>query len=177
MPVYTFRDTSPKLGANVFIAATAAVIGDVTLGDDCSVWFSAVIRGDMFPIRIGKRVNIQDGAVIHVTAGIADTIIGDDVTIGHSAVVHGCRVGARVLLGMGSIILDNAEIGAECIIAAGALIPPRMVIPPRSLVKGSPGKIVRQLTDADLEVITGGVAAYQNYARAYIDGDAREIQS
>jgi carbonic anhydrase/acetyltransferase-like protein (isoleucine patch superfamily) len=168
MTVYAFGDKQPKLGARVYIAPTAAVIGDVELGDDASVWFSSVIRADMYPVRIGARVNVQDGAVVHVTGGIADVVIGDDVTIGHLALVHGCHVGSRVLIGMGSVILDNARIGDECIIAAGSLVPPRMQIPARSFVKGSPAKIVREVTPQDLLMVEGGSSAYQMYAAQYL---------
>jgi gamma-carbonic anhydrase len=175
MPIYTFQDKSPTLGVRVFVAPGASVIGDVVMGDECSVWFSAVLRGDMFPIRLGKRVNVQDGAVIHVTAGVADTVIGDDVTIGHLALVHGCHIGSRVLIGMGSIILDNVQIGDESLIAAGSLVPPRMVIPPRSFVKGSPAKVVRQTSDEDLAMIQAGVDSYRMFAQAYLSGDVREV--
>jgi gamma-carbonic anhydrase len=167
MSVYAFEDKVPSLGKGVFVADSAAVIGDVVLGENCSVWFSAVLRGDMYPIRIGERVNIQDGAVVHVTEGFAETHVGNDVTIGHLALVHGCSIGNRVLIGMGSIILDNAVIEDECIIAAGTLVPPRMHIPKRSFVKGSPAKIVREATDQDLLMVDGGVASYQAYAARY----------
>jgi gamma-carbonic anhydrase len=165
--VYAFEDKVPVLGEGVFVADNAAVIGDVVLGNRCSVWFSAVLRGDMYPIRIGKRVNIQDGAVVHVTEGFSETHVGDDVTIGHLALVHGCTIGSRVLIGMGSIILDNAVIEDECVIAAGSLVPPRMHIPKRSFVKGSPAKIVREATDQDLLMVSGGVQTYQDYAARY----------
>jgi gamma-carbonic anhydrase len=167
MSVYAFEDKVPVLGDGVFVAENAAVIGDVVLGERSSVWFSAVIRGDMYPIRIGARVNVQDGAVIHVTEGFAKTVIGDDVTIGHLALVHGCTIGNKVLIGMGSIILDNVVIEDECIIAAGSLVPPRMHIPKRSFVKGSPAKVFRQATDEDLLMVTGGVQTYQDYAKRF----------
>jgi gamma-carbonic anhydrase len=167
MSIYAFEDKVPVLGEGVFVADTASVIGDVVLGERSSVWFSAVLRGDMYPIRIGARVNIQDGAVVHVTEGFAATTVGNDVTIGHLALVHGCTIGNRVLIGMGSIILDNAIIEDECIIAAGTLVPPRMHIPKRSFVKGSPAKIVREATDQDLLMVDGGVHTYQDYAKRF----------
>jgi gamma-carbonic anhydrase len=167
MTVYSFDGVKPTLGKDVYIAPSASVIGDVHLGDDASVWFSAVLRGDMYPIRVGARVNIQDGAVVHVTQSFAATTIGDDVTIGHLAIVHGCTIGRRCLIGMGSVVLDNAEIGDECIIAAGAVVPPRMKVPARSLVMGNPGKIVREVRDSDLMMVDGGVAAYREYARIF----------
>lgn len=167
MSIYAFEDKVPLLGEDVFVAENAAVIGDVVLGAKSSVWFSAVLRGDMFPIRVGERVNVQDGAVIHVTEDFAATTVGNDVTIGHLALVHGCTIGNRVLIGMGSIILDRAVIEDECIIAAGTLVPPRMHIPKRSFVKGSPAKITREVTDEDLAMIDGGVATYQTYAKRF----------
>ncbi|MFO0666425.1 MAG: gamma carbonic anhydrase family protein [Polyangiaceae bacterium] len=175
MPLYSFQGKTPKLGKNVFIAPSAHVIGDVEIGDDSSVWFSAVIRGDMYPIRIGSRVNVQDGAVVHVTGGISDTVVGDDVTIGHLALVHGCHVGKRCLIGMGSIILDNANIGDECIIAAGSLVPPRMQIPHKSFVKGSPAKVFRETTETDLMQVDGGVLAYREYAKIFASGEVKLI--
>jgi carbonic anhydrase/acetyltransferase-like protein (isoleucine patch superfamily) len=173
--VYAFDDKVPVLGHGVFVAESAAVIGDVVLGDGSSVWYSSVVRGDMYPIRVGKRVNIQDGAVLHVTGGITDTVVGDDVTIGHLALVHGCHVGSRVLIGMGSIILDAAVIEDECIIAAGTLVPPRMRIPKRSFVKGSPAKIVREATDHDLLLVDAGVATYASYAQMFASSKLRRI--
>ncbi len=177
MTLYAFEDKAPVLGEGVFVADSAAVIGDVVLGDHSSVWYSSVVRADMYPIRVGKRVNIQDGAVLHVTGGIADTVVGDDVTIGHLALVHGCHIGNRVLVGMGSIILDGAIIEDECIIAAGSLVPPRMRVPKRSFVKGSPAKVVREATDHDLLMVDAGVTTYQAYAAMYASGKLRRIDA
>jgi carbonic anhydrase/acetyltransferase-like protein (isoleucine patch superfamily) len=175
MPLYEFDGKRPKLGNNVYIAPNAVVIGDVEIGDNTSIWFSAVLRGDMYPIRIGKNVNVQDGAVVHVTAGIAKTNIGDDVVIGHLALVHGCSVGSRCLIGMGSIVLDNAEVGDECFIAAGALVPPRMKVPNRSFVMGRPGKVVRKVTENDLLSIDAGVASYKEFAAIFASDRVRRI--
>ncbi len=160
MNVYPFGGHTPVLGEGVYIAPNAAVIGDVVLGEHTSVWFSVTIRGDMFPIRIGKRTNVQDGAVLHDTGGLASTTVGDDVVIGHLALVHGTTIGNRVLIGMGAIVLDNSVIEDECIIAAGTVVPPRMHVPRRSLVRGNPGKIVRTLSEDDLLMIDGGTQAY-----------------
>lgn len=160
MTLYPFGGVSPTLGEGVYIAPNATVIGDVVLGDHASVWFSAVLRGDMYPIRIGARSNVQDGAVVHVTGGIAKTSVGDDVVIGHLALVHGTTIGNRVLIGMGAIVLDNSVIEDECIVAAGTVIPPRMHVPRRSLVRGNPGKVVRSLGDDELLLVDGGVQAY-----------------
>jgi carbonic anhydrase/acetyltransferase-like protein (isoleucine patch superfamily) len=175
MTIYEFDGIRPTLGENVYVAPSAAVIGDVHLGANSSVWFSAVLRGDMYPIRIGARVNVQDGAVVHVTQSFAATQIGDDVTIGHLALVHGCTIGRRCLIGMGAIVLDNVEIGDECIIAAGTLLPPRTKIPARSLVMGNPGKVVREVRDSDLLMVDGGVASYQEYARIFASGRVKAI--
>lgn len=167
MTIYEFNGVRPTLGDKVWIAPSAALIGDVVMGDESSLWFGAVIRGDVYPIRVGKRTNIQDNAVVHVSGGYAPTNIGDDVTIGHTALVHGCTIGDRCLIGMGSTVLDGAVIEAECLIGAGALVPPRMHIPARSMVMGRPGKVVRQLTDADLDLIRGSAAVYVENARMF----------
>src|SRR5687767_2705734 len=115
MAIYELMGTAPRLGRGVFVAPTASVVGDVEIGDESSLWFGAVARGDGFPIRIGARTNIQDNAVVHVTGGKASTTIGDDVTVGHLALVHGCTVGDRALVGMGAIVLDGAVVEDECL--------------------------------------------------------------
>jgi carbonic anhydrase/acetyltransferase-like protein (isoleucine patch superfamily) len=157
---FTLNGVSPTLGAGVFVAPTASVIGDVVLGDASSVWFGAVLRGDAFPIRVGARTNIQDNAVLHVTGGKAQTTVGDDVTIGHLAIVHGCTIGDRCLIGMGSIVLDGAIIEDDCVVAAGSLVPPGMRVPSGSLVMGRPAKVVRSVTTSDREQIQYASAAY-----------------
>jgi carbonic anhydrase/acetyltransferase-like protein (isoleucine patch superfamily) len=167
MPIYEHAGVRPTLGKDVFIAPNATVIGDVHLGDESSVWFGAVIRGDVFPIRFGARTNVQDGSVVHVTGGKAATTVGDDVTVGHMVLLHGCTVGDRCLVGMGSILLDGAEIGEECLIGAGSLIAPRTKIPPRSMVMGRPGKVVRALSDADLAMVREAGQLYVGYARNF----------
>ena len=143
MPLYELAGVRPTLGRDVFVADNATVIGDVHLGDDASVWFGAVMRGDYFPIRVGARTNIQDNSVVHITAGKAATTIGDDVTIGHAAIIHGCTIGSRCLVGMGSIVLDGAVIG-DGVLRRGRLA--RHAghdRPPRSFVMGRPAKVVR----------------------------------
>lgn len=170
MPVYGLGDQQPAIGDRVFIAPTASVIGDVALGEDTSVWFSAVLRGDGYPIRVGARTNVQDGAVLHVTSGKASTTVGDDVTIGHLALVHGCVVGNLCLIGMGSIVLDGAVIEDESMVAAGALVPPGMRVPARSLVMGRPGKVVRTLGQADLDQLRAAAHGYVSHARAMMTG-------
>ncbi len=167
MAVYELGGVRPVLGRDVFVADSAAVIGDVHLGDEVGVWFGAVIRGDYMPIRIGARTNIQDNAVLHITSSMHGTTIGEDVTVGHAALVHGCTVGSRCLIGMGSSILDGAVVGDESFVAAGALVTPGTVIPPRSFVMGRPAKVIRPVTDKDLAWIQGAAAAYVGHARDF----------
>jgi len=147
--VRRYRGIAPRLGQGVYLAPTAAVVGDVELGDEASVWYGAVLRGDVGRIRIGRRTNVQDLACIHMSKDISHAEIADHVTIGHSAVIHGARVEAGALIGIGSILLDNAVIGAECLVAAGSLVPTDFVAPPRVLVRGSPAKVVRDLTEEE----------------------------
>jgi len=147
-----------------FISARASITGKVSLGKDSSVWHNATLRGDIAPIRIGERTNIQDGAVLHVAHDLP-CIVGDDVTVGHGAIVHGCRVGNRCLIGMGSIILNGAEIGEECLVGAGALVTEGKKIPPRSLVLGNPARVVRGVTDEEAAGILESAAAYLRLAR------------
>jgi carbonic anhydrase/acetyltransferase-like protein (isoleucine patch superfamily) len=135
---------SPVLGRDVYIARGATVLGDVTLGDQASVWYGAVLRGDIHRIVVGHHTNIQDLAVVHLADDLP-CLIGDWVTVGHSAIVHACTVGSETLIGMGACVLDGAIVGQQCLIGANALIPPGMQIPDGSMVLGSPGKIVRQL--------------------------------
>jgi len=167
VPIYELNGVRPTLGRDVFVAETATVVGDVHLGDEASVWPSAVVRGDYYPIRIGARTNVQDCAVIHIFADKAATTIGDDVTIGHSAVIHGCTLASRVLVGIGAIVLDGAVIGEDSFIAAGALVTPRTIVPPRSFVLGRPAKVVRPVSEADLEAIRAGASLYVGYARDF----------
>jgi gamma-carbonic anhydrase len=173
MPVYELAGVRPSLGRDVFVAETAVVVGDVQLGDQTSIWFGAVVRGDCFPIRIGARTNVQDNVVVHVTGGEARTTIGDDVTIGHAAVVHGCTVGNRCLIGIGSIVLDGAVIGDDSFVAAGSLVTPGTVIPPRSVVLGRPARVMRKVNEADEQRIRDGAANYIRYARDFLSACAR----
>lgn len=167
MPIYEHKGVRPTIGKDVFIAPNATVIGDVHLGDGASVWFGTTLRGDVFPIRIGARTNVQDGTVVHVTGGKAATTVGDDVTIGHMALLHGCTVGARCLVGMGSVILDGAVLGDECVLAAGSLLAPGAKIPPRSLVMGRPGKVLRPVRESDLAWVREAGELYVQYARTF----------
>jgi len=136
---------SPKMGNNVFIAPNATIVGDVIMGDDCSVWFNTVIRGDVNSIRIGNKVNIQDGAVIHCTYQKTKTVIGNNVSIGHNAIVHGCTLHDNVLIGMGAIIMDNAEIGSNSIIAAGAVVLEGTKVEAGSIYGGLPAQKIKDI--------------------------------
>ncbi len=169
MPLYELKGVHPVLGRDVFVADGARIIGDVSLGDEASVWFGAVVRGDYMPIRIGARTNIQDNAVLHITSGDAATTLGDDVTVGHGAIIHGCTIENACLIGMGSIVLDRAVIGEESFGAAGSLVTPGTIIPRRSFVVGRPAKVVRSASDRDLAVVREAAARYVEYAREFRD--------
>lgn len=168
--ILPFDGKLPKLGQSVYIAPNATLIGDIEIDDDASVWFGAVLRGDVGKIRVGARSNIQDLSMIHMTTGLTDTVIGEDVTVGHSVVLHGCTVGHRCLIGMGSLIMDDVEIGDDCVIAAGTLLTPRTVIPPRSLVRGRPGKVVREAKPEEIAMGILGARHYVEMARRYREG-------
>lgn len=163
-----------RLGRDVYIAPTAYVGGDVVLGDECTVMHHVSIRGDIAPIRIGARVNIQDGSVVH-TPHDEPLDIADDVGIGHRAVVHGRRVGSRTLIGIGAIVLDDCDIGGRCIISAGAVLPPGTVIPDGHVVMGVPGRIVRAVTTRDLDTIDHVVRSYIRIGRTHASGRFRHV--
>lgn len=166
--IRTFQGIKPTIPKSCFIEETAVVIGDIVLDEDCSVWFHAVVRGDVNHIRIGKRTNVQDLCMLHVTHDTAPLVIGDEVTIGHHVVLHGCTIKDRVLIGMGAIIMDGAEIGEDCVVGAGALVTERTIVPPKSLVLGSPAKVKRAVTDQELAWIRESAQNYVNYARQYL---------
>jgi len=165
--IMPFEGKIPKLHESVFVVESACIIGDVEIGEDSSVWFNTVIRGDVNYIRIGARTNVQDLSMLHVEKDIYPLIIGNDVTIGHSVTLHGCKISDRCLIGMGAIILNNAEIGEESIIGAGTLITENTKIPPRSLVIGFPGRVKRQVTDDELKWIKRAANNYVEYVKRY----------
>ena len=167
MGVKGFQGVHPQLHPSVFVADGAQVIGDVEIGEDSSVWYNAVLRGDVNRIRIGRRTNIQDLSVLHVHKDRFPCIVGDDVTIGHHCVVHGCTVGDRVLVGIGAIVLDGVVIEADSYIAAGTLLTPGTVVPTGSMVMGAPGKVKRALTPEELEGLRVSAAGYVLNARAH----------
>lgn len=168
--IRTFQGIRPKIAESAFIEETAAVIGDVVIGEDSSVWFNTVIRGDVHFIRIGNRTNIQDLCVVHVSHDIYPTVLGDDVTVGHHVVLHGCAIKDRVLVGMGAIIMDGAVIGEDCVVGAGALLTEQTVVPPKSLVLGAPAKVTRSVTEKELAWIRESAQNYVRYARQYLFG-------
>ncbi len=159
----------PVLGKGVFVAPSAIVCGEVTIGDDCTIMHHVCIRGDVSAIRIGRRVNVQDGTVVHTKTGVP-LDIADDVGIGHRAVVHGRRVGAHSLIGIGAILLDDSEIGDGCVIAAGALVPPGMIVPANSVAMGIPARVVRAVTDADRAYVAFVVRNYLELNRRHASG-------
>ena len=165
----TDKRIKPRIGDRVYIAPTAFVGGDVVIGNQVTVMHQVVIRGDIAPIRIGARVNIQDGAVLHTANGVP-LEVGDEVSVGHGAILHGRRVGSQTLIGIGAILLDGCEVGSRCIIGAGTLVPPNMIVPDGSVVMGVPGKVVRQVDDRDLARIDEAVESYLNLGRLHAAG-------
>ena len=161
--VLPVEDKFPKWGNNCFIAPNATIVGDVIMGDDCSIWFNAVVRGDVNSIRIGNKVNIQDGAVIHCTYNRTKAIIGDNVSIGHNAIVHGCTLHNNVLVGMGSIIMDNAVVHSNTIIAAGAVVLENTICEENAIYAGIPAKKVKTITKEKIEGEINRIA--NNYVR------------
>lgn len=156
-----------RVEGGAFVAQGAVVTGDVTLGPDVGVWFGCVLRGDDAPLSIGRRTNIQDLTMVHADTGIPN-VIGEECTIGHRVVLHGAKVGHGCLIGMGAILLGHCEIGDESLIAAGAVVKERAIIPPRSLVVGLPGKIVRTLTDDEARAIRASAQGYVDKIRLYL---------
>ena len=170
--VRTYAGKAPVLGERVYLAETAAVIGDVVLGDDVSVWYGAVVRGDCHFIRVGARSNIQDNSVLHVTQGTHPTILEEEVTLGHAAVVHGATVRRGALIGIRATVMDGADVGESAFVGAGALVTPRTKIPPRTLWLGAPAKLVRTLSDAEIADLVHYHRNYLGYKEEYfrVDG-------
>jgi carbonic anhydrase/acetyltransferase-like protein (isoleucine patch superfamily) len=162
-----FRGVLPQIPDSAYVDASAQVIGDVHLGEQASIWCNAVVRGDMFHIRIGDRSNIQDNCVVHTRTGSNPTIVEDEVTVGHSVTLHGCYIEHGALIGIGSIVLDDALVGAQSLVAAGSLISPGTIIPPRSLVMGIPARVKRPLTDDEVAGLNDFWRNYVNYIPFY----------
>ena len=165
--IHSYQGKSPVIGPGVYIVQSAEVIGDVTLGKDSSVWFNAVIRGDVNAIHIGERSNVQDGCLLHVRNKTSPLAIGSDVTLGHGVIAHGCTIHDRCLIGMGAILLDNAEINSYTLVAAGTVVLTGMKIPEGVLVAGVPGKIIRDLTREERTMIEESATNYVEYAKTY----------
>jgi gamma-carbonic anhydrase len=165
--ILSHHGVTPRIKSSAYIQQSAHIIGDVHIGAESSVWFNAVVRGDVCYIRIGERVNIQDNATVHVFSGGIPTILGNGVSIAHNVVAHACTIGDFTLVGVGAIVLDGAEVGEECLIGAGAVVAPRSKIPPRSLVLGSPAKVTRMLTGGEVAGLHQSAENYVRFAREY----------
>ena len=163
-----FQNTTPRTDSSSYIVESALVIGDVTIGAESSIWFNAVIRGDVNYIKIGKRTNIQDGCVLHVAREKYPLIIGDEVTVGHNATLHACTIESRCLIGMGATVMDGSNIGENCIIGAGSLVTPNTVIEPGNMVMGSPAKVKRILTGNEIHSIIKSASHYVNDIKSYL---------
>jgi len=170
--IRTVRGQTPRIHPSVLLAENAAIIGDVEIQEGASVWYNVTIRGDVMPIRIGRETNIQDGSIIHGTYGKFGTTLGDRVTIGHMVMLHGCTVGDRCLIGMGAVLMDGVEIGAQSIVGAGTLVTEGKKMPPRSLILGRPGKVVRELTDEELLRLEDSANNYIFYSSWYREGES-----
>lgn len=166
MSLYILGDKTPQYGDNTWVAPNATVIGDVRMGKNVSIWWNATLRGDNDPIHIGDNTNVQDGSVLHTDEGVPMQI-GHDVTIGHLVMLHGCTIGDGSLIGIGSVILNRAVIGKNCIVGANTLIPEGKVFPDKVLIVGSPGKIVRELTDDEVARLHHSAEHYVNNAQRY----------
>ena len=165
--ILTYAGRIPRIAASAYVAESADVIGDVEIGENASIWFSAVVRGDIEPIRIGANSNIQEGSVVHTMLG-SPVVVGEWVTVGHRAVLHGCTIERNCLIGIGAVLLNDVQVGEGSIIAAGALVPERTVVPPRSLYLGVPARLRRQLTESDQRFIHMHAAHYLEYKEVYL---------
>lgn len=168
--IRSYKDKTPSVGEGTFVAETAVLVGDVIVGARSSIWYNTVLRGDVFHIRIGDEVSLQDNTVVHVTSGRHPAIVGNRVTVGHSVVLHGCTIEDRCIIGMGAIVMDRARIGTGCVVGAGALVTPGTDIPPGHLVIGSPARPKRKLTDDELAWIDSNADHYVELAAGYLAG-------
>lgn len=157
--IKSYQGIEPNIDETVFIADSADIIGNVTIGKNSNIWYNSVIRADEGFVTIGENTNIQDGSVVHISKG-CPTIIGNNVTVGHKALIHGCKIGDNTLIGMGSIVLDNAEIGQYSLLGAGSLVPPGKCIPSGVLAMGSPAKVIRELTDEEKQNLVKSALKY-----------------
>ena len=175
--IYTYKNATPKFPKSVFVAPNAAVIGDVEIGEDSSVWFNSVIRGDVHQIRIGEKTNIQDGSILHVTYQKWALEIGDNVTVGHGAILHGCTISSNCLIGMGARVLDGARVGEFSLVAAGSLVLQGDKVPSNSLVAGVPAIVKRTLTPEEVAQIKASAERYVNYKNSYLGEEFEPINS
>jgi carbonic anhydrase/acetyltransferase-like protein (isoleucine patch superfamily) len=166
--IRSFRGATPQIAPTAYIDESAQLIGDIVIGEHSSVWPNAVIRADLHFIRIGSHTNIQDNCVLHIEEGFYPLILGDRVTVGHNVILHGCRIESRCLIGMGAILLNDVQVGAGSVIAAGAVVPEHMVIPPASLCMGVPAKVVRPVTGEELMRIDRGAEHYARVKDQYL---------
>jgi carbonic anhydrase/acetyltransferase-like protein (isoleucine patch superfamily) len=166
MPLVRHHGVLPRVHASAFVAPGAQLVGEVLVGEDSSVWFNAVLRGDIHRIVVGARTNIQDGSVVHVTSELP-ALIGSDVTVGHMAMIHGCRIEDACLIGMNAIVLDGAVVGPGALVAAGSVVREGFVVPPGMLVAGVPARVVRELTESERREILQSAAHYVEYARSF----------
>lgn len=166
--IKSFKNTMPKIEASAFLAENAVIIGDCEIGDESSIWYNCVLRGDVNDIKIGKRSNIQDGTVIHVSSTTQGTYIGDDVTVGHMALLHACTIGDRAFIGMQACVMDDAIVEEEAMVAAGALVTPGKRIPSRQLWGGRPAKFMRHLTEEEIEFLRVSASRYVRLSREYL---------
>ncbi len=162
-----FRGDRPRVASSAFVAENAALIGRVEVGEEASIWYGAVLRGDILPIRVGARTSIQDQCVLHTTTDWAPTEVGEEVTVGHGAILHGCHIAPRVLVGMGSIVMDGARIDSDVILGAGSLVPPRAEIPSGVLALGRPARVVRALRPEERAQIREAAEEYVRKAAVY----------
>lgn len=167
MAQYEYQGIKPEIHPMAFVANEATLIGDVHIGEQSSVWYGTTMRGDVMPLRVGKRTSIQDNSVVHATHGWSETRVGDDCTVGHSVILHGCIVGHRVLVGMGSILLDAVEVGDDVLIGAGTLLTARTKIPSGVLVMGRPGKVIREINDKERMIIAESAQLYVGYGKEH----------
>ena len=166
--IRSFAGVEPQVPSTAYVDQSAQIIGDVHLGEESSIWCNAVLRGDMYYIRVGNRSNIQDNCVVHTRTGEKPTILEDEVTVGHSVTLHGCYVERGALIGIGSIVLDDARVGAQSLVAAGSLITPETIIPARTLVMGAPAKVKRGLTNEEVAGLNLFWQNYVNFTRKYL---------
>jgi len=165
--IKSFQHLQPKIHETAFIAENATVIGDVEIGENSSVWFGSILRGDVNFIRVGARTNIQDGCILHVSAKTHPTILEDEVTLGHRVTLHGCHIETGCLIGIGAIVMDGARVGRNSLVGAGSLVTPDTQIPPRTLVLGSPARVKRELTDEEIKDLEKFWRNYVSYSQIY----------